>query len=121
MDWTLPVFAIGGAALLLTMYKLTQFSKEPDGWWTSALLEGRRVKVRTDWGLCMGAGSCTELAPGMFKLDWSKKKSRFDPAPLELHDDKTTKAETIFRAAQSCPYRAIMLEDLATGERLFPQ
>ena len=121
MEWVLPVFAVGGAVLLVTMYKLTQLSKEPDGWWTSALLQDRRVKVRTDWNLCMGAGSCTELAPGMFKLDWSKKKSRFDPAPLEMLDDKTTKAEEIFRAAQSCPYRAIILEDLDTGERLFPQ
>ncbi|MDG6983048.1 MAG: ferredoxin [Nitrososphaerota archaeon] len=120
MDWTVPAFAVGGAALLVTAYKLTQFSKEPDGWWTRAILQDRRVKVRTDWNLCMGAGSCTELAPGMFRLDWSKKKSRFDPAPLEVHDDENAKAEEIFRAAQSCPYRAIVLEDAVTGERLFP-
>ena len=84
------------------------------------MLEGRSVKVRTDWNLCMGAGSCTELAPGMFKLDWSKKKSRFDPAPLQVLEGKTAKAEEISRAAQSCPYRAIILEDADTGERLFP-
>ena len=121
MDWILPVFVGGGAVLLVTMYKLTRLSTEPDGWWTRAILQDRKVKVRTDWGLCMGAGSGTELAPGTFRLDWSKKKSRFDPAPLEMLDDRTARAEEIFRAAQSCPYRAIVLEDLDTGERLFPQ
>jgi len=117
MEWVLPVSALGGALLIVAMYKLTRFSTEPDGWWTHAILSGRKVKVKTD---CMGAGSCTELAPQMFRLDWSKKKSRFDPAPLEVLDDRATKAEEIFRAAQSCPYRAIVLEDLDTGERLFP-
>lgn len=121
MDWLLPLFAVGGLALFVTMYKLTQFSKEPEGWWTRSILQGRSVQVRTDWNLCMGAGSCTELAPGVFSLDWSKKKSRFDPAPLEVREDKEAKAEEIFRAAQSCPYRAIILEDNETGERLFPQ
>jgi ferredoxin len=121
MDWVIPVFAVGGVVLAVTMYKLTRLSKEPEGWWTRALIQDRRVKVSTDWNLCMGAGSCTELAPGMFRLDWSKKKSRFDPAPLQMLDDKTTKAEEIFRAAQSCPYRAIILDDLDSGERLFPQ
>ncbi|MDG6902249.1 MAG: ferredoxin [Nitrososphaerota archaeon] len=120
MDLAVPLFAIGGAVLAVSIYKLSQMSKEPDGWWTTSILEGRKVKVKTDWNLCMGAGSCTELAPGMFRLDWSKKKSRFDPAPLEMLDDKTTKAEEIFRAAQSCPYRAIILEDAESGERLFP-
>ena len=67
----------------------------------------------------MGAGSCTELAPKMFRLDWSRKKSVFDPAPLEMLDDRETAPADIFRAAQSCPYRAIILEDFS-GERLFP-
>ena len=31
MDWVLPVFGAGGGVLLVTMYKLTQLSKEPDG------------------------------------------------------------------------------------------
>lgn len=121
MDWIIPVFVVGTAALFLTMYKLAQFSKEPDGWWTRAILQGRNVRVRTDGSLCMGAGSCTELAPAMFKLDWSRKKSRFDPAPLEFREDAEARAEEIFRAAQSCPYHAIILEDHDTGERLFPQ
>ncbi len=67
-----------------------------------------------------GSASCTELAPRVFRLDWSKKKSVFDPAPLEVFEDRETKSADIFRAAQSCPYRAIVLEDAENGERLFP-
>ncbi|MDG7027645.1 MAG: ferredoxin [Nitrososphaerota archaeon] len=82
--------------------------------------EDRRVKVRTDWNRYMGSASCTELAPKMFKLDWSKN-SICAPAPREVIEDKETRAEDIFRAAQSCPYRAIILEDVDTGDRLFPR
>lgn len=117
----LPYLSAGGALVLVTViYKMRQLTRDEEGWWTRAILEGRKVKVRTDWNLCMGSGTCTELAPGMFKLDWSKKKSVFDPAPLEMVEDSSTKSEDIFRAAQSCPYRAIILEDQDTGERLFP-
>jgi len=108
------------AALLFALLKIMQMSKGDDGWWTSSILEGRKVAVEVEWGLCMGSESCTELAPGIFRLDWSKKKSVFDPAPLEMGEDDTARAEDIFRAAQSCPYRAIALRDQETGEKLFP-
>ncbi len=83
-------------------------------------VEGRSVGVGVDRDLCMGAASCVELAPKVFRLDWSKKKSRFDPAPLEKLDGADTAPETIFKAAQSCPYHAIYLQDASTGERIFP-
>ena len=91
-------------------------------WWTGIVVEGKRVRVRVDWNSCMGASSCVELAPRVFRLDWSKKKSIFDPAPLELLDEKATGTDpnVVFSAAQSCPYHAIILEDDDTGERIFP-
>ncbi len=76
--------------------------------------------MRIDHDLCMGASSCVELAPEIFRLDWSKRKSMFDPAPLEKISDAVPDPELVFRAAQSCPYRAIILEDEAEGERVFP-
>jgi len=88
--------------------------------WTGSVVEGRDVRIRVDWELCMGAASCVALAPKVFKLDWAKKKSVADPAPLEVLDEKGTAPETIFLAAQSCPYRAIKLEDSATKEQLYP-
>jgi ferredoxin len=89
--------------------------------WTGSIIKGRDVKIRVDWSLCMGSSSCVTLAPKLFKLDWEKKKSFFDPAPLELMDDgKSTDPTTVFLAAQSCPYRAIIVEDEKTGEQLYP-
>jgi ferredoxin len=91
-------------------------------WWTGIVVEGKRVRVSVDWNSCMGASSCVELAPKVFRLDWSKKKSVFDPAPLELLDEKArgTDPNVVFSAAQSCPYHAIILEDDDSGERIFP-
>jgi ferredoxin len=91
-------------------------------WWTGIVVEGKRVRVSVDSNSCMGASSCVEIAPKVFRLDWSKKKSVFDPAPLELLDERPsgTDPNVVFSAAQSCPYHAIILEDDETGERIFP-
>ena len=117
----LPYLSVAGFVVLLAVViKLWEFSRDKEGWWTRSILEGRSVRVEVEQNLCMGSASCTELAPGIFHLDWSKKKSMFDPAPLETTEDPTARAEDIFRAAQSCPYRAIALIDQETGEKLFP-
>ena len=68
----------------------------------------------------MGASSCVEVAPAVFRVDWEKKKSIFEPAPLRVLDEEGADSETIFRAALSCPYRAIILEDAETGDQIFP-
>ncbi len=112
--------AVSVISLVYVLLKMRSMDSEDDGWWTRSILEDRRVKVRTEWSLCMGSGSCAELAPGIFRLDWTKKKSVFDPAPLEMLEDRGTAPGDIFRAAQSCPYRAIILEDADSGEKLFP-
>jgi ferredoxin len=97
-----------------------KFSSERGGWWTGVVVNDRKVGIKVDWNSCMGAASCVELAPKVFRLDWEKKKSIFDPAPLVLLDKKGADPERIFFAAQSCPYHAIILEDEETGERIFP-
>jgi ferredoxin len=97
-----------------------KFSSEKGGWWTGLVIEGKNVAIHVDWNSCMGAASCVELAPKVFRLDWEKKKSIFDPAPLVILDEKGADPERIFFAAQSCPYRAIVLEDQETGERIYP-
>lgn len=97
-----------------------KFSSDKGGWWTGLVVEGKKVGIHVDWNSCMGAASCVELAPKVFRLDWEKKKSIFDPAPLVVLDEKGADPERIFYAAQSCPYRAIVLEDQETGERIYP-
>ncbi len=117
------LWAAFGAAILASaaMVLVWRHQLSQSRWWTGMVVEGRRVEVGVDHDLCMGSGSCVELAPRVFRLDWSKKKSRFDPAPLEKFDDSGTPPEIVFRAAQSCPYKAIFLKDADTGERIFPQ
>jgi ferredoxin len=92
------------------------------GWWTGIVVEGKKVRIRVDWNSCMGSSSCVELAPKVFRLDWSKKRSVFEPAPLELLDERpqTTNPDLVYKAAQSCPYHAIILEDDESNERIFP-
>jgi len=89
-------------------------------WWTGQIVKGRTVGVRVEQDLCMAAQSCISLAPKVFRIDWNKRKSSFEGAPIEVKDERAADNETIFLAAQSCPYQAIVLEDANTGERLFP-
>jgi len=93
---------------------------EQASWWTGQIVEGRTVKVRVDQDLCMASQSCIVLAPKVFRIDWVKRKSSFSAAPIEVSDAKGADNETVFLAAQSCPYRAIILEDADSGERLYP-
>jgi ferredoxin len=118
---TFFLFAAYVVLLLSAAYVLSQRRKmKRRGSLTTRTVGGRRIAVRTDWNRCMGAASCVEIAPKVFRIDWERKKSVFDPAPLEVLDENGADPETIFRAAQSCPYRAIILEDGETRERIFP-
>ena len=111
-----------GVAVLAATFMVVRWRRElkESGWWTGLVVEGTKVRVGIDQDLCMGSSSCVELAPEIFRLDWSKRKSMFDPAPLEKIGDIGAAPERIFMAAQSCPYRAIYLEDADKGERIFP-
>ena len=111
-----------GAGTLVGFVMILRWRRDlsQSGWWTGIVVEGTKLDVGVDHDLCMGASSCVELAPDVFHLDWSKKKSIFDPAPLEALNGSSADPEKIFKAAQSCPYRAIFLRDAVTGEFVFP-
>jgi ferredoxin len=122
-DVTTAVAWLGyGLAALVAVSLIIKWRRERQlsNWWTGVVVEGRRLHVRIDHDLCMGATSCVALAPEIFRLDWSKKKSMFEPAPLEKIGDVGADPDKVFFAAQSCPYRAIILEDATDGERIFP-
>lgn len=81
----------------------------------------RRLRVRVDDSKCMGAGSCMIVAPSVFKLDETKHKAVFlSNFQLEVGNQRSVDNETLFWAAYSCPYYAIILEDEDTGERVYP-
>ena len=118
---TITWLALAIAVPVASFYVLRWRRELQEGrWWTGIIVEGKRVNVRIDHDVCMGASSCVELAPEIFRLDWSKRKSMFDPAPLEKISETGADPDRVFMAAQSCPYRAIVLEDAADGERIFP-
>lgn len=69
------------------------------------------MKIRVDRNLCIGAGTCSVIAPEVFELDGELKAVVKDPNGAA--DDK------IMDAAKSCPVLAIILED-DDGSQLFP-
>ncbi len=110
---------VAGTGALATGFAL--FFKPMPPRSTTMSVMGREVKIRIDWDSCMGASSCITLAPKVFRLDPERMKSFFmSRAPLEVLDEKGADPETIFLAAQSCPYKAIILEDAQTGGQIFP-
>jgi ferredoxin len=68
-------------------------------------------KVVVDRDLCIGAGPCVVLAPGVFQLDEENKAYVVD-----LHG---ADAETVLQAAESCPVKAIYLYD-EDGKQIYP-
>jgi len=115
-DFRWPVIILGAIISLLPIGRVTRELKVQE-----IDLTNRTLRVRLDHESCMGVGSCVKIAPKVFKLDEKELKTSFiSYAPLTIIDEKGASSNTIFSAAQSCPYKAIILEDEATGEQVFP-
>ncbi len=85
--------------------------------------DDKRLVVKVDQDLCVGAESCVTLAPEVFSLDVSQLGGpRWDTEPLGMREveERTVDSERIIRAAKSCPYRAITVRDARTGEQVVP-
>jgi len=61
------------------------------------------LKVRVVRELCLGVSNCVAYAPTVFALDDERKAVVLDPHSV---DD-----ETLLQAAESCPEKAIIIED----------
>ena len=68
--------------------------------------------IIVDRALCIGAANCVAIAPTVFELDDERKAVVIDPYGV---GDELIKA-----AAQACPTKAIVLQDEATGETIYP-
>jgi ferredoxin/predicted CopG family antitoxin len=81
--------------------------------------DNRRLVLNVDQSKCLGAESCSALAPLVFALDISHFK---DGAPLGMREvmDRSVDSEMILQAAISCPYKAIFVKDVESGEELAP-
>ena len=69
------------------------------------------MKIKVDRNLCIGAGTCSVIAPEVFELDGELKAVVKNPNGAA--EDK------IIDAAKSCPVLAIILED-EEGKQIFP-
>ena len=70
------------------------------------------MKVTVDAGMCDGHGKCVEVSPKVFKMN--------EKYISEVVDPKGDSDEKILLAARVCPAKAIIVEDEATGKKLFP-
>ncbi len=72
----------------------------------------KKYRIKVDRDLCIGAASCVALAMKTFALDSENKAI--------VIDKEGDNAEAIKLAAESCPTKAIILEDAETGEQEYP-
>ena len=72
--------------------------------------------VGVDKSLCIGCCSCEIIAPEVFQID---KKGNFNPKSTVI-DQKGAGVNKIMNAAETCPTKAIIVEDTDTKERLYP-
>ena len=72
----------------------------------------RKLTMRTDRNLCIGAATCVAIAPKAWALDDEAKAIILDTVEAETD-------ETLLEAAKGCPVMAIFLTD-DTGKQIFP-
>ena len=84
--------------------------------------EGRKLLLSIDQDKCLGAMSCVTLAPTVFAYDSTPKghwRKKSEPLGMMDVEEGEVDGETMYHAAESCPYKAIVVKDAATGEIIF--
>jgi ferredoxin len=72
----------------------------------------RNLRIRVDHNVCVGNAMCETFASNVFRLNDNRQSEAVDPA--------ADSEEKILEAAENCPVSAITVEDVDTGEQLFP-
>ena len=72
--------------------------------------------VNVDPSLCIGCCSCEMIAPNVFEVD---RLSRMNPKS-KVHNMKGSGINKIMNAAETCPTKAIIVENLDPKEKLYP-
>ena len=75
------------------------------------ILQIGKYKVQVVRELCIGAASCLAFSPDSFTLDGENNA---------VITEGSTDEENIIMAAQSCPTKAIIVEDTETGQQVWP-
>ena len=84
-----------------------------------------RFRVEVDKNTCQGFGACVELCSRFFQLSDVDGKSSIVGAERIMKEDKGVletldldKLECINEAAEACPFNAIHIVNIETGEKL---
>lgn len=68
--------------------------------------------IRIERDDCIGAATCIDCAPNVFRLD--------DEDIAEVTNPTGDPDESVAAAAQDCPMQCIYLIDAKTGEQVYP-
>ena len=74
--------------------------------------KGKRLTIKVDKELCISVGSCVAIAAKTFQLD--------DEGIAYITDPDGDNEAAIIAAAQSCPTKAIIIED-ENGKQIWPE
>ena len=74
------------------------------------------LKVDVDQSLCIGCCSCEMIAPGVFTID---KNTKSNPKS-RVYNKNGAKNQKIISAAETCPTKAIIVDNLDENQRIYP-
>jgi len=84
-----------------------------------------KFKVELDKNACQGFGACVELCPQFFQLSDVDGKSSVERAKKVMKENEVVtetleldELECVREAAEACPFNAIHIVNLVTGEKL---
>ena len=72
--------------------------------------------MNVDQSLCIGCCSCETIAPEVFTVD---KNAKSNPKS-RVYDKNGAKNQKIINAAETCPTKAIIVDNLEENERIYP-
>lgn len=75
-----------------------------------------RLRVDVDQSLCIGCCSCETIAPDVFEINRHAKSN----PKSSVKDSRGAGVNRIMNAAETCPTKAIIVENALTGEQMYP-
>lgn len=75
-----------------------------------------RLHVEVDQSRCIGCCSCETIAPDVFEIN---RNAKANPKST-VKNPRGAGVNRIMNAAETCPTKAIIVDNIGTGERMYP-
>lgn len=108
--------------VILRLSSATMEALQRRGEKTVVTSAGRRLTLSVQQAKCLGAMSGVVVAPSLFAIDTTQLgfgRKRDEPLGMRDIEEGEVDSETLFRAAETCPYGAICVKDAETGKEIF--